>query len=187
MSDIDPGILRDLLSYDAESGKLFWLPRQESMFNPAYHFTAAQRAAQWNSRFAGKEALTNQGARGQKLGKIICRSYYAHRVAWAIHHGSWPNGEIDHINGDPSDNRIANLRDVTRSINMRNRPAFKKSKTGHPGIAWRDRFSAYQVRICVDNREIHLGYFKSLDEAIEVRKRAERIHNFHENHGRKVS
>lgn len=44
--------------------------------------------------------------------------YGAHRLAWLHVHGAWPNGDIDHINGCPSDNRIANLRDVSKNMNM---------------------------------------------------------------------
>ena len=52
--------------------------------------------------------------------------YVAHRVAWALHHGDWPEHTIDHINRDRSDNRLENLRDVPQAVNNTNKSAYKK-------------------------------------------------------------
>jgi hypothetical protein len=52
--------------------------------------------------------------------------YVAHRVAWALYYGSWPEHTIDHINRDPSDNRIENLRDVPQAVNNTNKSRYKK-------------------------------------------------------------
>lgn len=67
--------------------------------------------------------------------KVGQSQYKAHRVAWLIFHGAWPEGEIDHINGDPSDNRLENLRDVTHRTNTENlRSATRASKGGALGV-----------------------------------------------------
>lgn len=90
--------------------------------------------------------------------------YAAHRIAWALHYGEWPHGEIDHINRDRSDNRISNLRVVSRSENMRNRgrvAGVHKEK---------GRWRAY---IFKDQKLWHLGMFACFGGAIKARRNAE--------------
>lgn len=63
------------------------------------------------------------------------RPYMAHRLAWLLTHGEWPEDEIDHINGDRSDNRLVNLRPATRQQNMINRRMHKSNKLGVKGVS----------------------------------------------------
>src|SRR3546814_1788886 len=81
----------------------------------------------FNNKHAGKPALVAPSRAGHLCGHVKGIPLLAHRVAWAIHYGEWPNGQIDHINGDPSDNRIANLRDVSALENARNAKLDRKS------------------------------------------------------------
>lgn len=95
---------------------------------------------------------------------VAGRSYKAHRLAWLYVHGCWPTGCVDHINRNPADNRIANLRDVSKAENTQNVVAARQNnRVGLLGVrkAWR-RFAA---RIKVAGREIHLGYFDTPEEA----------------------
>ena len=92
-------------------------------------------------------------------------SFFAHRLAWLYVYGEWPNSEIDHINGDRSDNRIQNLRDATHSENQQNRrAASKKSKTGvlgvHPTPDGR-----YVAQISINGRSVKIGRFRSVEDA----------------------
>lgn len=103
-------------------------------------------------------------------------NYGAHRLAWFYIHGEWPAGDIDHINGCGDDNRLANIRDVSHSVNGQNqRRATAQSQTGFLGChPHRDRFSA---QITVDGRVKHLGLFDTPEaghEAYLVAKR--RLH-----------
>lgn len=109
-----PEVLRQLLRYEPDTGKLFWLHRAADLF------PSKSAAKSWNARFAGAEALATDNGQGYLAGRINGRPLKAHRVVWAISYGEWPIGEIDHINGNPGDNRIANLRAVGRTENTRN-------------------------------------------------------------------
>jgi hypothetical protein len=91
--------------------------------------------------------------------------YYCHRLAWFYVTGKWPE-EIDHINGDRSDNRWINLRDATRQINAQNIPrANAHSKSGVRGVSWDSERCLWTVRIRVDKTYKYMGRFDDLEEA----------------------
>ncbi|WP_347140814.1 HNH endonuclease signature motif containing protein [Paracoccus sp. SSK6] len=112
-----------LLEADFDNGKLYW------KFRPREHCKSDRHFHQFNSRCAGQEAFTSFQTAGYPFGTIEGHYFTAHRVLFAMYHNRWP-GEIDHIDGDRTNNRITNLREVTRSENMTNRKAFASSKTG---------------------------------------------------------
>lgn len=112
------------------------------------------------------------------------RRFYAHRLAWEFTHGAIPAGmEIDHIDHDASNNRIENLRLVTKAENRRNRSADSRNKSGVNGVHWSAGAKAWSAQIRFNRLTRHIGYFKSLDEARMARKAAERDLSFHPNHG----
>lgn len=93
--------------------------------------------------------------------------WHAHRLAWVLVHGNWPEKgiEIDHINGDRMDNRIANLRLATRGQNATNSPAQKHSKTGLRGVHFHLGAGRYRAQIQKCGKMRSLGYFDSPQEA----------------------
>lgn len=111
------------------------------------------------------------GGRGYRGVSINGAGYFAHRVAWLIFHGEWPKGEVDHINGDKGDNRIANLRDVPKSLNQHNRPVRRDSASGVKGV-WKLRDDQWRAFMQIDDRVIRLGTFKTKEEAAEARRLA---------------
>jgi hypothetical protein len=170
--------LQQLMKYDAETGVLTWLHRSPIMF------VSTIRSNTWNTRFAGKSAFTNI-SHGYYQGSIHGIKYQAHRVAWALYYGKWPDGEIDHINGIGTDNRIQNLREVTRADNCRNQKLHKGNMSGYSGIRWYPDMQRYRVQIGVSGTQTHLGVFVNLDDAIAARIAAERLHDYHANHGKR--
>lgn len=154
-----PEVLRQLLSYDPETGKLFWKER------PATMFPSRRYAKVWNDRYANSPACFSLHTSGYFYGCIWKTKVYAHRLAWAIYYGDWPNGIIDHHNGDPGDNRIHNLRIATSSQNGFNRSAQKNSKSGIKGVSWRGDTRKWRAAIS-SRGEFHLlGHFDSQEEA----------------------
>lgn len=107
--------------------------------------------------------------------------YMAHRLAWLYHYGEFPTGEIDHINQIKQDNRIVNLRDVTKTENQKNRSVNKNSVSGITGVYFSN--SRWYAQITINGKVTPLGSFKTKHEAVNIRAAANIVHNFHENHG----
>lgn len=163
--------LNELLRYDAETGRLFWKERSASLFQ-------TKRAANiWNAQYPGKEAFTAYNAYGYREGRIFNGLHRAHRIIWAMHFGN-ASDDIDHINGDRSDNRLSNLRAVTRSENRRNCAVRSDNSTGVTGV--KKRKYGWQAYIGTHT----IGNFKTFEDAVVARKAAEAEFGFHPNHGR---
>src|SRR5690606_14422041 len=124
------GTLRELVSYDPDTGKLTWNFRKRSFF------TSDREYLRWNNRYAGKAAFASKTRGGYLSGAIFKRLYLAHRVAWKIYTGDEPGLILDHINGDRTDNRIANLREATFEQNVGNRLPNADSTSRYRGVAW---------------------------------------------------
>lgn len=174
--------LRCLLDYYPENGDLVWKPRSPGMFTGGKQ-SAEQNCAIWNGRYAGKIA-TSIGNRGYCRVKIFDRDYQSHRVIWAFVHGQWPINDIDHINGIRTDNRIVNLRAVTRSENNCNQRCGVRNTSGVIGVSWDKGTNKWRAQIAINRRGYHLGLFRSLGDAITARKVAEQHFGFHPNQGR---
>lgn len=145
--------LRNKLRYDKDTGFLF-------------------------SRKTGKQVFTNVHHSGYLKGAIGTRTFTAHRVAMAISLGEWPNGEVDHINGNRSDNRFKNLRIVTRSENQRNAKLRSDNTSGHVGV------SKKKDKWIAKIKEKQIGTFETKKQAIAARKAAEKqLGGFSSRHG----
>lgn len=102
--------------------------------------------------------------------------YRAHRLAWLYVHGEWPAINIDHINGDTLDNRIANLRPCNQQQNNGNQRRAKNNTSGFRGVSFKADKRKWKAYIVVANKQRHLGYFDNAeaasaafkDEAIKV-------------------
>ena len=182
MDDLTPDELRKLLRYDPETGKLFWRKREPATFSATAKRTAEHVCANWNARYAEKEAFTAKSLNGYKTGAIFNRNYYAHRVAWAITHSSWPKQEIDHVNGNPSDNRLFNIREASRSQNERNKGIRRNNTSGYSGVSPHSQMKKWVASITVDGVQKHLGVFDTVTDAHDAYRSAAR--NFHQEYVR---
>ena len=169
--------LRQLLDYDPETGALIWRERGAEWFTDGVKQKAKDFAARWNSAYAGKPAIS-AFSEGYKTGTLLGRPVSAHRVIWAWWHGEEADN-VDHINGDTSDNRLINLRSVTKADNARNHKLRRDNASGLVGIHRRGA-GVWIVQI----KGRHLGTFRCLGQAIKARKAAERRLGYHPNHGR---
>lgn len=139
-SDLTAQVLRHLIDYDPLTGRFS-------------HKTNRQGCV------LGKKAGyidTNGYIKMRILGKV----YSSHRVAWLHYYGHWPRFQIDHINGDKSDNRIINLRDVTPSTNTQNIQRRRSDNaSGYTGVT--KNGSGWRAVIKASGRVIHLGTFST--------------------------
>ena len=85
-------------------------------------------------------------------------SYLGSRLAWLYVYGEFPKYNIDHINQNPFDDRIANLRDVTQAENQKNHPIQKNNKSGVPGVSWDKSKNRWRAHIQVNNKSIFLSH-----------------------------
>ena len=146
-------------------------------------FTNNRSCSVWNARYAGQEAFT-ANMHGYKHGRVLSINMRAHRVAWAIVHGQWPSEHIDHINGDRADNRLHNLRHVSRTVNNKNAKRREDNMSGCTGVHLDKRNSKWVAQINANGKRKFLGYFGSFAEARNARLIAEAQHGYHPNHGR---
>lgn len=149
--------LRDALIYDADTGIFEWREKGNGRVRKQAGF------------------MTGKGYRRVCLDQV---EYAASRLAWFYVHGTFPDGECDHIDGNRDNNRISNLRDVTHAQNLQNkRVAQKRSKTGFMGV-WKKR-SKFAASIRLNGKQTHLGVFDTPEDAHAAyiaKKRA--IHQF---------
>lgn len=169
--------LRKYLTYDPDTGFLTWLER-------AVRLGLDRTDKGWNTRLAGTRAgrIGTGGAIyvGISYRRLYeSRNFAAHRVAWALHYGEWPTEDIDHINGDPTDNRIVNLRLATDSQNLRNARRRSDNTSGVRGVSWSKKSRKWYAYINVGGRMIALGKFTDKAKAVAVR-RAAALHHFGE-------
>jgi hypothetical protein len=158
-------VIREWLSYDPETGEFRW--RQNN-----------QRSRAWNTRYAGKVAGAARADGYVRLG-IGGGRYLAHRIAWVWMTGGHPESHIDHINGNPSDNRFANLREATRSQNQQNRGLHARNSSGFAGVSWFRRHRKWRADIMHERKAFHLGRFDSPEDAHKAYLAAKaRLHSF---------
>ena len=147
--EITFGDVASLLSYDPETGTFVRLGRRRR--------PSSNGAVGALSRFGYLEIRLLISGKSTK--------FRAHRLAWLLANGSWPKQTIDHINGNRSDNRFANLREATIAENNCNRPVASHSLTGVKGVTWDKSRGLWMARLNRGGKFINLGRFKDVESA----------------------
>lgn len=145
--------IKDYISYNPKTGVLTWKK---------------------NSGFKQKvgHEITCKNFDGYITVGFKCKRYRGHRVAWFITYGEWPK-EIDHINGIRDDNRLINLRKITRKFNNINSKLRKDNLSGKAGVSKCAYGNKWVVRISTKNKYLMIGRFDNLQNAIDARIAAE--------------
>lgn len=175
---MDSELANRFLRYEPETGRLFWRERFPQDFTLASDRNKEHRCRNWNSKFAEKEAFTFEMPSKVRQGRINKKAYLAHRVIWLMIHGQWPD-EIDHIDGNPSNNKIENLRSVTRQENTKNLKRRIKNKI--PNVTYSKQRKRWRVHLGFNKKETyHICIGKAIKDAIQSRASL----GYHQNHGR---
>lgn len=147
--------------------------------------TGEVRWKQTHSRKAVKGEIADYRATtGYRVVYLQGRWLYSHRIAWASAWGKWPPGVIDHINGDPGDNRWGNIRLANRSQNQANHKRRCDSSSGIKGVGWNKQQNKWQATVKLYGKVHHGGFFDTIESAGEaVKKLRLKVHGQFTNHG----
>lgn len=140
-------LAKELFNYDSNTGAVSW----RRSLNP-------RRIKD------GSVILPQKGNTYARVG-VGGKHYSLHRVVWLLTYGEWPDGLIDHVNGDPLDNRIANLRVVDHTQNRRNSRRPITNKSGFKGVCFEKKPGKWRAYVYVARRRIHIGYYGTPEEA----------------------
>ncbi|RUR48836.1 HNH endonuclease [Vreelandella populi] len=178
--EITPLVLRQLLDYDKFSGHLTWRERPPELFSTVGSFKT------WNARFSGKRAgrvQTKDNSYRRRTVDVFGKGFLEHRLIWMLVTGHHPPEEIDHINGDGTDNRWENLRASSREENCHNMAMNTRNTSGVTGVGWNKRQKNWSAYCHLKGKYYSLGNFQEIDvAAMEVMEfRAE--HGFSARHG----
>ncbi len=124
------------------------------------------------------------GTKGYRVIMIATVNYKAHRLAFLYMTGAFPQEEVDHINGNRSDNSWGNLRAVSRAENSLNRKMSVVNKSGATGVYWDDRTKKWVAQVKRSGRRRYLEHFDSFDEAVKRRALVASLYGLHPNHGK---
>ena len=139
--------VKSVLDYDPNTGIFYWKSRED--IHPST-----------NAKFAGKVAGSIKRGRTPHIRiKLQQVDFQAHRLAWLIVHGYWPTMDLDHIDGNPQNNKIINLRYTNASLNGMNRGKQLNNTTGLKGVVFDKSRNKFAARIKVNQKMINLGRF----------------------------
>ena len=112
--------------------------------------------------------------------KINRKLYLAHRLVWLVEFGQFPKMHIDHVDRNPKNNAIQNLRLCTRFENQQNVGVRKTNTSGHVGVSYVKRSNKWLSYISVNKKTVRLGLFESIGDAVDARTNAKsKFHTFH--------
>jgi hypothetical protein len=150
--------LKELFHYDPETGIFRWKINTE--------------------KYQIGEIAGYIGSHGYLVIGFNKKQYLNHRLAWLYVHGYFPENDLDHTDKNPLNNKINNLREVSRSCNMRNTGNKKNNTSGIKGVSWDKRGKQWEVKIWINKKGKYLGYYKNFDDAVCARLAGEQCLNW---------
>lgn len=165
-----------LVNYNRKTGVFIWLKREGN----------DSKTRQFNARFSGKECGCDDGKGYSSIkiridGKLFTLA--AHRLAWLIVNGEMPDYDIDHIDGNRSNNKIDNLRAVTKALNCRNAKMLKSNTSGVTGVTLDKSTGKWRARARVDRKMHSIGCFDDIEAAEAAVKSFRSANGFTARHG----
>ena len=158
---LDPEYLRQCFDYDTVTGVLTWRVR------PREHFKGGAGWHNFNNQFANQPA-GSKGDGGYMEVKINSSGYPIARIIWAMHTGQSEFSHVDHIDGNPTNNQILNLRLASFAENARNRTHKSNNSSGVRGVTWHTPSRKWWARITLNDKTHSLGLYRTIDEAAVV-------------------
>jgi hypothetical protein len=140
--------LKEVLEYNAGQGQFYWIKKTSS-----------------KSRIKVGVIAGNLNIDGYRRIKICGKKYQEHLLVWFYNYGYFPIKVLDHIDGNPSNNRLENLRECSQSENNRNKGIAVNNTTGFRGVTYCKKTKKFKSTACLNGKKIHLGYFSTGEEA----------------------
>jgi hypothetical protein len=150
--------LLELLDYDPQTGVFKW-----------------RVGGRHRSVAAGSVAGNHNKALGYRQIRVDGKLYYEHRLVWMYVHGRWPEGTIDHKNGDRVDNRLSNLRQETYGENNTSRKKRKDNTSGYRGVSWHTSSRKWLAMIAVGGQQRYIGVFDSIEAARDAYRNSAKL------------
>lgn len=171
--------LRELLHYNPTTGDLTWKTRGREWFK------SDGSCKSWNTKNSGKVAgrrdTCHHGKTYIKV-KFDGVIFRAHRLIWVYVHNTTPE-QVDHIDGDGTNNKLSNIRAASPTENARNHKLQSNNTSGVAGVNLSGDTGRWQVRISSNGRRVLIGSYDDANDAISARLKAEVDYGYHENHG----
>jgi hypothetical protein len=156
--------LNECFAYNPTTGALLWRHRPVSHFSKTEKYTAEFNCLRFNSRYAGKSAGSFDNYGYLKVG-LNYKKQKVHRIVWKLITGIEPDNQIDHINGNKSDNRKENLREANHSENGMNTGKKSNNTSGFKGVYWNKKQKKWLAKIEYGYHQKALGSFETPEEA----------------------
>lgn len=174
--EITQEVVREFIDYDPKTGLCVWKPRDRKWFNANSSYVS------FNSRFIGTSCGHVSAKDGYTRIAMFGKKLLMHRVIWLWMTGEWPDGQIDHENGNRGDFRFANLRMVSNQQNCLNQGMRKRNKSGYKGVCFDKSRNKWLANICINRVKQYLGRFDTPEEAFAAYVKAAKAAGFTDRH-----
>jgi len=164
--------LKELLNYCPLTGNFIWIAKSHPSANSVKI-----------GAIAGNTHIKYNGKKYIRMTVDGSRKLFAHHLVWLYIYGELPKDQIDHINGNGCDNRIANLRLATSAENSKNMRKSVLNTSGITGVSWLSSAKKWMAGIKINRKSYNLGTYNNFNDAVIARKMAEYDLGFHRNHG----